>query len=74
LPCIVKAFDDKESKVQLVALDAIYNVLKICREQLLKHKDFNKILKEVLSLVASVSNDVREWATKVNNLMVEIVY
>jgi hypothetical protein len=52
----------------------MYNIIKICRQTILYYKDFNKILKEVLNLVASVTPEVREWATKVNDKLVEIVY
>lgn len=74
LPSVIKAFDDRDSKVQLAALDSLYNIIKICRQSILYYKDFNKILKEVLNLVASVTAEVREWATKVNDKLVEIVY
>lgn len=67
------AFGDREPKVQLAACDAMFNILKSFREQILDH-NFPNTFDKVVSVVANPNNDVKEWGRKLIELLEDIVY
>jgi len=40
LPPVIKSFHDKDQKVQLAACDAMFNIVKICKEAILRYRNF----------------------------------
>lgn len=50
---IITKFDDKDSKVQVAACEAIFNVIKNYREHLLKSKYFEKIFDSTITLIGN---------------------
>lgn len=45
---MLKSFNDKESKVQLAACDALFNIIRIFKEAIVKYKDFYRIFDGVI--------------------------
>ena len=75
LPPVVKALKDKDIKVQLAACDAIFNIVKICKEAILRYKYFLDNFNEVINLIATtMSNDVKDHSKKVDDLLKDVVY
>lgn len=71
---VLKGFKDKEYKVQLAACDAMFNIIKICKEAFLQYKEFLTVFNEIINLLMSVNTEVKEWAKKVDELLKDIVY
>ena len=71
---VLKSFNDKDSKVQLAACDAVFNIIKVCKETILQEQEFLKIFDEVLALITDTNVEVREWAKKVDDLLKDVVY
>jgi len=40
LPPIIKSFEDREIKVQQAACDVMFNIIKSCKESILRYKNF----------------------------------
>ena len=59
---ICTCFADKDSKVQLAACDAIYNVIKNYREEVLKNELFDRIFASTITLISSPVEDVKKFA------------
>ena len=70
---VLEGFQDKDRKVQLAACDAMFNMIKICKEAILQCSQFLRVFDEVVNLITSV-NEVREWAIKVDEQIKDIVY
>ena len=72
---MIKSLRDKDVKVQLAACDAIFNIMKICKEAILRYKHFLDIFHEVINLIATtMSNDVKDHSKKVDDLLKDVVY
>jgi hypothetical protein len=71
---VIKSFNDKDSKVQLAACDALFNIIKVSKEAILGCQDFLKIFDEVITLITDVTVEVRDWAKKVDELLKDVVY
>lgn len=71
---VFNGFADRDPKVQLAACDAMFNIIKICKEAILQSKDFLKVFDEVIDLITDVNSEVREWAKKVDDLLKDVVY
>ena len=75
LPPVIKSLDDKEPKVLLAACDAIFNIVKICKEAILRYKHFLDIFDKIVGLISTtISNDVKEHSKKVDDLLKDTVY
>ena len=75
LPPVIKSLKDKDVKVQLAACDAIFNIMKICKEAILRYKHFLDIFHEIINLIATtMSNDVKDHSKKVDDLLKDVVY
>jgi hypothetical protein len=75
LPSVIRSFSDKDQKVQLAACDAMYNILKTCKEGILRYKDFLDIFSSIIYLIEkSPSNDVKEYSKKVDENLKDVVY
>lgn len=72
---MIKSLKDKDVKVQLAACDAIFNIMKICKEAILRYKHFLDIFHEIINLIATtMSNDVKDHSKKVDDLLKDVVY
>jgi vacuole morphology and inheritance protein 14 len=75
LPPVIKSLDDKDTKVLLAACDAIFNIVKICKEAILRYKHFLDIFDKIVGLISTtISNDVKEHSKKVDDLLKDTVY
>lgn len=70
---IVNSFRDNDTKVQLAACDAIFNILKSYRELVLQNKDFTRIFEQVITLIAGSNQEVRDFAKKVDDRIKDTV-
>lgn len=71
---VLFAFEDREPKVQLAACDAMFNILKICKEDILKDPKFPRTFDKILSVVSNPNNDVKDWGRKLIELLEDIIY
>jgi hypothetical protein len=67
LPSITKSFVDKEVKVQQAACDAMFNIIKSCKESILRYKHFLEIFNNTIELIGTSTNEVKEYAKKVDD-------
>ena len=75
LPPITRSFGDKDIKVQQAACDAMFNILKICKEAILRYKKFLDIFDRIIMLIeTAMSNDVKDYSKKVDDLLKDVVY
>ena len=70
---VLNSFKDKDVKVQQAACDAMFNIIKICKEAILKDKVF-VIFDAVIDLIADFHSEIKEWAKKVDDLLKDVVY
>lgn len=52
----------------------MFNIVKVCKEAIIKCKEFFKIFDGIIDLITDLNADVREWAKKVDDLLKDIVY
>jgi hypothetical protein len=53
----------------------MFNIIKTCKEAILRYKDFLDIFDRVICLIeTTVYNDVKEHSRKVDDLMKDVVY
>ena len=71
---ICQCFQDKDSKVQLAACEAIYNVIKNYREEVLKNELFDPIFGYIITLISSPVEDVKKFAMKVDEKIKDTVF
>ena len=75
LPPVIKSFDDKDQKVQMAACDAMFNIVKTCKDAILRYKQFLDIFDRIIRLISTtLSNDVKEYSKKVDDLLKDVVY
>jgi hypothetical protein len=75
LPPVIKSLDDKEPKVLLAACDAIFSIVRQCREAILQYRHFLDIFEKIVGLISTtIYNDVREHSKKVDDLLKDTVY
>lgn len=68
-------FNDKEPKVQLAAWDAMFNILMVCKEDIIFDKSFPVTFDKIVSIVSFPNNnDVRDWGRKLVEQLEDIVY
>lgn len=70
---ILECCEDREYKVQLVACDSLYNIINAGKEQILQNKNFLKIFKKLVDLVADPHSEVKENALKLVQELQDIV-
>jgi hypothetical protein len=58
----------------LSACDALFNIIKVCKEAILVEHEFLKVFDEVIALITDTNPEVREWAKKVDDLLKDVVY
>lgn len=71
---VMSAFSDKEPKVQLAACDAMFNILKVCKEDIIFDKNFPTTFDRIVSVVSYPNNDVKDWGRKLVEQLEDIVY
>lgn len=71
---VITCFTDKEFKVQLAACDAMFNIIKVFKEGIVRTKEFFKIFDGIIEMVCDLNGEVREWAKKVDDLLKDVVY
>lgn len=72
---VIKCFNDKDQKVQLAACDAMFNIVKTCKEAILRYKYFLDIFDRIIGLIGTtLSNDVKDFSKKVDDLLKDVVY
>jgi hypothetical protein len=74
---VLTCFRDKDVRVQQAACDAMFNIIKICRDAILqdkKDKMFFRIFDGIIDLIADFHSDVKDWAKKVDDLLKDQVY
>ena len=72
---VINSFNDKDSKVLLAACDAMYNIVMICKESILRQKRFLEIFDHVIGLISSShDNNVKDHSKKVDDLLKDTVY
>lgn len=72
---MLRCFKDKEMKVQQAACDALFNIIKIVKEAILRDRDtFQRIFNSVIDLIYARENEITEWAKKVDDLLKNQVY
>ena len=75
LPPVIKSFHDKDQKVQLAACDAMFNIVKICKEAILRYRNFLQIFDKIINLIGTSTNsDVKDYSKKVDDLLKDVVY
>lgn len=70
---VMDAFSDKEPKVQLAAWDAMFNILKVCKDDILKY-NFPLTFDRIVSIVSYPNADVKDWGGKLVEQLEDIVY
>ena len=65
---------DKEPKVQTAACDAMYNIIKSYREEVLKSSLFDRIFTNIIQLISSSNQEVCEYAKKVDEKIKDTVF
>lgn len=72
---MLRCFKDKDVKVQQAACDALFNIIKIVKEAILRDKiTFLRIFDSVIDLIYDTHSDTCEWAKKVDDLLKNQVY
>jgi Vacuolar 14 Fab1-binding region len=72
---VLRSFKDKDIKVQQAACDALFNIIKIVKEAILKDRaTFLRIFDSVIDLIYDYHSDILEWAKKVDDLLKNQVY
>ena len=74
MPPVLRCFSDRDFKVQLAACDSMFNIVKICKEAILKDKNFPQVFDELVALIADPSNEVKDSARKLDDQLKDIVY
>ena len=75
MPPVIKSFHDKDQKVQLAACDAMFNIVKICKEAILRYRNFLQIFDKIINLIGTSTNsDVKDYSKKVDDLLKDVVY
>jgi len=53
----------------------MFNILKICKEAILRYKKFLDIFDRIICLIeTAMSNDVKDYSKKVDDLLKDVVY
>ena len=71
---------DQDPKVQIAACDAIFNITKCYREEVLKNRYFDKIFNNIITLIGSSNsdqregNEVKDFAKKVDEKIKDTVF
>jgi hypothetical protein len=52
----------------------MFNMIKICKEAFLLYYDFISVFNKIHELLTSLSNEVKDFAKKVDELLKDIVY
>ena len=53
----------------------MFNIVKICKEAILRYKHFLDIFDKVIGLIGTtMSNDVKDYSKKVDDLLKDVVY
>lgn len=71
---VMSAFSDKEPKVQLAACDAMFNILQVCKEDIIFDKNFPQTFERIVTVVSYPNNDVKDWGRKLVEQLEDIVY
>jgi vacuole morphology and inheritance protein 14 len=72
---VLRCFQDKDMKVQQAACDALFNIIKIVKEAILRDKaTFLKIFDSVINLIYDYHQEITQWAKKVDDLLKNQVY
>jgi Vacuolar 14 Fab1-binding region len=61
-------------KVVQAACDALFNIIKIVKEAILKDNLFMKIFDAVIDLICDQSTETKDWAKSVDDLLKNQVY
>lgn len=73
-PITVCLHMDKDPKVSVAACDAIFNITKCYREEVLKSRHFDAIFNNIITLIGSKYPDVKEFAKKVDEKIKDTVF
>jgi hypothetical protein len=72
---------DQDPKVQIAACDAIYNITKCYREEVLKNRQFASIFSNIITLIGTSTqqenssvSEVRSYAKKVDEKIKDTVF
>lgn len=71
---VMSKFSDREPKVQLAACDAMFNILMVCKEDIIFDKSFPITFDKIVSIVSYPNNDVKDWGKKLVEQLEDIVY
>lgn len=71
---MIQSFKDKDVKVQQAACDAMFNIIKICKEAILQDKQFFEIFDEIIDLISDFHSEIKDWAKKVDDLLKDVVF
>jgi len=59
----------------MAACDAMFNIVKTCKDAILRYKQFLDIFHRIIQLISTtLSNDVKEYSKKVDDLLKDVVY
>lgn len=59
----------------MAACDAMFNIVKTCKEAILRYKYFLDIFDKIIGLIGTtLSNDVKDYSKKVDDLLKDVVY
>ena len=68
---VVTCFRDIDPRIRYAAVESMYNIARVCRQQVLHH--FNDIFRGMIELFADVDNDVRRAAQQLDSILKSIV-
>jgi len=71
LPPVLKNFEDSEARVRYYACEALYNITKVARADILLY--FNEIFDGLCKLYADVDDDVKNGAQLLDRLLKDVV-
>ncbi|CDW77902.1 vac14 family protein [Stylonychia lemnae] len=54
--------------------DAMFNIIKICKDAILHDKQFFEIFDEIIDLIQDFHSEIKDWAKKVDDLLKDAVY
>lgn len=59
----------------MAACDVMYNIVKTCKEAILRYKHFLDIFDRIIGLIGTTfNNDVKEYSKKVDDILKDVVY
>lgn len=71
---VIASFKDPDVKIQQAACDAMFNIIKVCKDAILQDKLFFEIFEEIIDLISDFQSEIKEWAKKVDDQLKDVVH